>query len=127
MKRTALGPALCGVIMTLAAAPAFAQDAPPCVVSGSPPSGWGFPSTGYIMIPSGSSCLLTLNIAGEIFGSSVSQNPQYGTLQRIDRSSYVYSSQAGYSGGDTFSIQATGTSQEAGSGTSVLTFNATVQ
>ena len=43
--------------LVVAAAPALAQNASQCVVSGSPPAGWGFSSMGYIMIPSGGSCL----------------------------------------------------------------------
>jgi hypothetical protein len=109
-----------------AAAPALAQNAPQCVVSGSPPAGWGFNSMGYIEIASGSSCLFTVNVTGEILNSSVSQNPAHGTLQQLDASSFVYTSQAGYKGSDTFSVQATGKSPTS-SGASVITINATLQ
>src|SRR5215475_9150953 len=105
-----------------AASPVFAQNAPQCVVSGSPPAGWGFNSIGYIQIASGSSCLLTVNITGEISNSNVSQNPAHGTLQQLDLSSFVYTSQAGYSGSDSFSVQATGTSPTS-TGVSVITIN----
>jgi hypothetical protein len=108
------------------AAPALAQNAPQCVVSGSPPAGWGFNSIGYIEIASGSSCLFAVNINGEILSSSVSQTPANGTLQQLDLSSFLYTSQAGYRGGDTFSVQATGRSQTS-SGSSVITINATLQ
>ena len=37
--------------LVAAETPALAQNQ--CVVSGSPPAGWGFNSMGYIMIPSG--------------------------------------------------------------------------
>ena len=84
-------------------APALAQSAPQCVVSGSPPAGWGFNSIGYIEIASGSSCLFTVNINGEILSSSVSQAPANGTLQQLDLSSFLYTSQAGY--GATTTIQ----------------------
>ena len=110
----------------VAASPAFAQNAPQCVVSGSPPAGWGFNSTGYIEIASGASCLFSVNITGEILSSSVSQNPAHGTLQQLNASSFVYTSQAGYTGSDTFSVQATGKSQTS-SGASVITINATLQ
>ena len=108
------------------APPAHAQNAPQCVVSGSTPAGWGFNSIGYIQIPSGSSCLFTVNITGEILNSSVAQNPAHGTLQQLDASSFVYTSQAGYTGGDTFSVRATGNSPTS-SGVSVFTINATLQ
>jgi hypothetical protein len=109
-----------------AAAPALSQNAPQCVVSGSPPAGWGFNSIGYIQIASGSSCLFTVNITGEILNSSVAQAPAHGTLQQLDMSSFVYTSRAGYSGSDTFSVQATGKSPTS-SGASVITINATLQ
>ena len=120
----------CSVLMAaatgFAAAPALAQNAVQCVVSGSAPAGWGFNSIGYIEIASGSSCQFSVNITGEILSSSVSQNPAHGTLQQINVSSFLYTSQAGYSGRDTFSVQATGKSQTA-SGTSIITINATLQ
>ncbi|WP_143199575.1 Ig-like domain-containing protein [Bradyrhizobium sp. NAS80.1] len=112
--------------LVAATATALAQNVPQCVVSGSPPAGWGFNSIGYIEIPSGSGCLLTVNINGAIQTSGVSQNPAHGTLQQLDASSFLYTSQAGYSGGDSFSIQATGMSQT-GSGSTVITINATLQ
>ena len=122
----------CSVLMmaalglVVAAPPALAQNAPQCVVSGSPPAGWGFNSIGYIEIASGGSCMFSVNIGGEIFSSSVAQNPAHGTLQRLDVSSYVYTSEAGYRGRDAFSVQATGKSPTS-SGTSVVTINATLQ
>jgi Bacterial Ig domain len=128
MKAAALGRTLCGglLILMLAAPPALGQNPAQCVVSGSPPAGWGVNSIGYIMIASGESCVFSVNVTGEILSSGVSQNPQHGTLQQLDTASFVYTSLAGYSGGDTFSVQATGTSQT-GSGTSVVTINATLQ
>ena len=112
--------------LVAAAAPALSQNAPQCVVSGSPPAGWGFNSIGYIQIASGGSCLFTVNIAGEVLSSSVSQNPAHGTLQQLNVSSFVYTSQAGYRGSDIFSVQANGKSPTS-SGTSVITVNATLQ
>jgi hypothetical protein len=126
IKRTRLVLIAAMLGMAALAAPALAQNAPQCVVSGSPPAGWGFNSIGYIEIASGSSCLFTVNINGEILSSSVSQTPANGTLQQLDLSSFLYTSQAGYRGRDTFSIQATGRSQTS-SGASVITINATLQ
>ena len=110
----------------VAASTAFTQNAPQCVVSGSPPAGWGFNSIGYIQVASGSSCLFTLNTTGEVLSSSVAQNPAHGTLQQVSVSSFIYTSQAGYTGSDTFSVQATGQSPTS-SGASVFTINATLQ
>ena len=104
---------------------ASAQNAPQCPMSGSP-SDWGVNSIGYIQINSGSSCLFALSVRGEILSSNVSQRPRHGSLQRINRSSYVYTSRAGYRGQDTFSVRATGQGPY-GSGTSVITVNATLQ
>jgi Bacterial Ig domain len=112
--------------LVAAATPALAQNVPQCVVSGSAPAGWGFNSIGYIEIASGGSCLFTVNITGEILSSSVSQNPAHGTLQQLNVSSFVYTSQAGYRGSDTFSVQATGKSPTS-SGASVITINASLQ
>jgi len=110
----------------VAASTAFAQNAPQCVVSGSPPAGWGSNSIGYIEIASGGSCMFSVNITGEILSSNVSQNPAHGSLQQLNASSFVYTSETGYRGRDTFSVQATGKSQTS-SGTSVITINATLQ
>ena len=110
----------------VAASPAFTQNAPQCVVSGSPPAGWGFNSIGYIEIASGGSCMLSFNITGEILSSSVFQHPAHGTLQQLNLSSFIYTSEAGYRGRDAFSVQATGKSQTS-SGASVFTINATLQ
>jgi hypothetical protein len=112
--------------MVVSFVPALSQNAPQCVVSGSAPAGWGFNSIGYIEIASGSSCLFAVNIDGEILSSSVSQTPANGTLQQLDLSSFLYTSQAGYRGRDTFSVQATGRSQSS-SGSSVITINATLR
>ena len=113
------------LVLVAVATPALAQNAPQCPVSGSP-SDWGVNSVGYIQINSGGSCLFSLNVRGEIMSSSVSQRPAHGRLQRIDRASYVYRSNAGYRGSDTFAVQATGKGPYS-SGTSVITVNATLQ
>jgi hypothetical protein len=126
MARARSGLIAAALASIAAATAAMAQNATQCVVSGSPPAGWGFNSIGYIQIAAGSSCLFTINTTGEILNSSVSQNPAHGTLQQVDVSSYLYTSQAGYSGNDTFSVQATGNSPTS-SGASVFTINATLQ
>ena len=126
MIRACSVPIMAALGLVVAAAPALAQNAPQCVVSGSPPAGWGFNSIGYIEIASGGSCMFTVNIGGEILSSSVSQNPAHGTLQQLNVSSFAYTSEAGYRGSDTFSVQATGKSQTS-SGASVVTINATLQ
>jgi hypothetical protein len=48
---------MAALALVVAAAPALAQNAPQCVVSGSSPAGWGFNSIGYIEIASGGSCM----------------------------------------------------------------------
>ena len=106
------------------ASPALAQNQ--CPIDGSP-TDWGFNMTGAIAINSGGSCLFSLPTRGEILSSSVAQRPAHGTLQRIDRASYVYRSRAGFRGSDSFAIRANGNSQMGGSGTSVFTIQATIQ
>jgi hypothetical protein len=126
MIRACSVPIMAALGLVVAAAPALAQNAPQCVVSGSSPAGWGFNSIGYIEIASGGSCMFPVNITGEILSSSVSQNPTHGTLQQLNLSSFIYTSEAGYRGKDAFSVQATGKSQTS-SGTSIITINATLQ
>ena len=104
---------------------ASAQNAPQCPMAGSP-SDWGVNSIGYIQINSGGSCLFALSVRGEILSSNVSQRPSHGSLRRINRSSYIYTSRAGYRGQDTFSVRATGKGPYS-SGTSIITINATLQ
>ena len=117
---------LAGALLLVAVAtPALAQNASQCPVSGTP-SDWGINSVGYIQVNSGGSCLFSLNVRGEILSSSASQRPAHGRLQRIDRASYVYRSNAGYRGSDTFSVRATGKGPY-GSGTSIITINASLQ
>ena len=56
--------------------------------------------------------MFSVNIGGEILSSSVSQNPAHGSLQQLNVSSFVYTSEVGYRGGDTFSVQASGKSSD---------------
>jgi hypothetical protein len=125
VMRTSSRLAAAALGLAVAAAPAFAQTARQCVVSGTP-STWGADSTGNIAIASGGGCLFSLKMNGEVLSSSVSQKPAHGTLQQTNVSSFVYKSQAGYRGNDTFSVKATGKSR-LGSGTSIITINATLQ
>ena len=117
---------IAAMAFVIAAVPGSAQNAPQCVVSGSQPAGWGFNSVGYIEIASGGSCMFSISTAGEILSSSVSQGPAHGTLRQVDMSSFVYTSEAGFRGRDTFSVQATGKSPTS-AGASVFTINATLQ
>jgi len=126
MIRACSVPIMAALGLVVAAAPALAQNAPQCVVSGSSPAGWGFNSIGYIEIASGGSCMFSANITGKVLSSSISQNPTHGTLQQLNPSSFIYTSEAGYRGKDAFSVQATGKSQTS-SGTSIITINATLQ
>ena len=110
MIRACLALIMAALALVVAAAPAPAQNGPQCVVSGSPPAGWGSNSIGYIEIASGGSCMFSVNITGEILSSSISGNPAHGALQQLNQSSFIYTSEAGYRGRDAFSVQATGKS-----------------
>ena len=111
--------------LTVAAVPSLAQEARRCVVQGTP-SSWGIDSTGAIAIAAGGSCLFSLRTGGEVLNSRIAQKPAHGTLRQLNVSSFVYKSEAGYRGQDTFSVQATGKSR-LGSGSSLITINATLR
>ena len=102
-----------------------AQAASECPASGTL-SDWGVNSTGYFNVASGGTCLFPIRMQGEVKSSSVKQKPAHGTLKQLNASTFEYTAKAGFKGADTFSVQATGKGPT-GSGTSVITMNATVQ
>jgi hypothetical protein len=54
------------------------------------------------------------------------QKPEHGRLLQLNESTFEYTANAGYTGTDTFSVQATGKGPKA-SGTSIITMIATVR
>ena len=118
------------VLMLVVTAPSLtsipsAQAASECPTSGTL-SSWGADSTGFFNVASGETCLFSVRMLGEIQISSIAKKPANGTLKRLDVSTYEYTAKAGYKGPDTFAVQATGTGPT-GSGTSIITMNATVK
>ncbi|WP_258761865.1 Ig-like domain-containing protein [Bradyrhizobium arachidis] len=105
--------------------PLSAQAASECPVVGTM-SSWGVNSTGYFNVSSGGRCLFPVKLDGVIAGSTVSQKPAHGTLKKVNASTYTYTAKAGYKGNDAFAVSFTGKGPS-GSGTSVITLNATVQ
>ncbi len=112
------------------AAPSFvsvssAQAASECPVAGTL-STWGINSKGVFNVASGGACLFPLRIEGVIASSSIVQEPEHGTLNQLNESTFEYTANAGYIGIDTFSVQVTGKGPTA-SGTSIITMIATVR
>ncbi len=89
-------------------------------------SSWGVNSTGYFSISSGGTCLFPVKMDGVIAKSAISQKPAHGTLKKLNTSTYSYTAKQGYKGSDAFAVSFTGKGPS-GSGTSVITMNATVQ
>ena len=118
------------VLMLVVVAPSLASNQSAQAASECPTSGtlssWGADSTSHFNVASGETCLLPIRMQGEIQISSIAKEPANGTLKRLDVSTYEYKSKAGYKGPYTFAIQATGTGPT-GSGTSIITMNATVK
>ncbi|MBI5261566.1 MAG: hypothetical protein HY852_07090 [Bradyrhizobium sp.] len=111
------------VALTLMPVSAFAASE--CRVTGSP-SVFGVNMTGYFAVASGETCLFPIRIPGMMTSSGITQKPAHGTLRRLNVTTYTYTAARGYKGPDTFAIQGTGKGPN-GSGTSVITVNATIQ
>ncbi|WP_445220007.1 hypothetical protein ACKWRH_07745 [Bradyrhizobium sp. Pa8] len=70
--------------------------------------------------------LLPLKMDGLIAASKISQKPAHAALKKLNVSTYTYTAKAGYKSSDAFAVSFTGKGPS-GSGTSVITMNATVQ
>ena len=103
---------------------AGAQDQCPVIGSAST---WGFPGTGYFDVPPGGACLFSLNINGEIQSATIAKAPLNGSLNMENVSTYTYRPNPGFTGTDSFAIEATGKDIGGPVGTSVITMNATVR
>jgi hypothetical protein len=119
-----------GIAMGLALIASFvttpARTQTQCPVIGSA-STWGFPGTGYFDVSPGGACLFSLNVQGEILNSTISKTPSNGRLNMMNVSTYTYTPNPGFTGTDSFAIEATGKSIGGPVGTSVITMNATVR
>jgi hypothetical protein len=62
---------------------------------------------------------------GVVRNSRITVRPKNGTARMLDATSFEYKAKRGYTGPDTFAIEATGSSQF-GSGKSVVTMNVAV-
>jgi len=87
---------------------------------------WGENSTGYIDLTSGGSCRFPLRMGGTVSDSGILQKPAHGKLKKLNPSTFEYTAKARYKGSDTFAIKATGQGPT-GSGTSVITVQATIK
>ncbi|WFU71198.1 Ig-like domain-containing protein [Bradyrhizobium sp. CB2312] len=112
-------------LAVLGSMPISARAASECPVTGVM-SSWGVNSTGYFSVSSGGTCLFPVKMDGVIASSNISQKPAHGTLKKLNASTYTYTAKAGYKGSDAFAVSFRGKGPS-GSGTSVVTLNATVQ
>lgn len=96
-----------------------------CQIEGFPAE-WGIDSSGEFVIGSGGSCQISIPIGGQIQASNMLQRPSHGRLQQVDMATYVYISEGGFRGRDTFAIRMTG-SGPTSSGTSTIRLTADVQ
>jgi hypothetical protein len=112
-------------VAALGLTPISAFAASECRVTGSP-SEFGVDMTGYFAVASGETCLFPIRIPGMMDSSGISQKPSHGTLRKLNVTTYTYTAARGYKGSDTFAIHAAGKGP-IGSGTSIVTVNATIQ
>ncbi len=89
------------------------------------PADWGENSTADIDLKSRESCLFQIR-KRTVNNSEISQKPVHGKLKRLNISTFQYTAKAKYKGSDMFAIKATGQGPR-GSGTSVITVNATIK
>jgi hypothetical protein len=111
--------------VALALTPIAALAASDCRVTGSP-SAFGVNMTAYFGIGSGQTCRFPMRIPGMMKSSGISQKPAHGTLRQLNVTTFTYTANASYKGADTFAIYGTGEGPY-GSGTSIMTVNATIQ
>jgi hypothetical protein len=112
-------------VVAFALSPIAALAYSECRVTGSP-SPFGVNMTAYFGIASGKTCRLPIRIPGMMKSSGISQSPAHGTLRQLNVTTFAYTANASYKGADTFAIYGTGEGPY-GSGTSIMTVNATVR
>jgi hypothetical protein len=101
-----------------------ASAASECRVTGSP-SAFGVNMIAYFGIASGQTCRFPMRIPGMMKSSGISQAPAHGTLGQLNVTTFTYTAARGYKGSDSFAIYGTGEGPY-GSGTSIMTVNATI-
>ncbi len=90
------------------------------------PAEWGINSSGAFVIGSGESRQISIPIGGRIEASNVMQNPAHGRVEQINLANYVYVSEAGFRGRDSFVLEITGAGPSS-SGTSRVSLAADVR
>lgn len=105
-----------------AVTPAQAEE---CNVATSP-SAWGTAMSGTFEIPAGESCSYGIRMNGIVNSSRISRPAQHGSARMLDVSTFEYQSRDGYTGPDSFAIEANGRSPSA-SGTSIITLHVVVR
>jgi hypothetical protein len=90
------------------------------------PAEWGISSSGEFVIGSGESCQMSIPIGGRIQAANVVQKPAHGRVEQINLANYVYVSEAGFRGRDSFVLEITG-SGPSSAGTSRVSLTAEVR
>ena len=121
MRPVLLVQALVG-LSCLAFAPAEAAE---CFVSGTY-SAWGADTTLTVAINAGQSCTHGFRIRGVVYSSRIASPPRHGSAKLLNISTMEYRAAAGYSGSDSFVIEARG-SAPGSSGTSNITIDVVIQ
>ena len=111
-------------VMLLFAGPALAQSM--CVVAGNRPI-MGANMNAAFEVQAGQGCMSDISPQGSLSSSEISQRPQNGSLNMVDKDTWTYTPAPGYSGTDSVSITATGQSIDQKPGTSVLSYRVTVK
>jgi hypothetical protein len=112
-------------VAALGAMPFASVQAAECIVVGHRAT-FGSNSTGNFEVSSGQSCHYAFDLRGAVASSKIATPARHGTVRMIDLSSFEYKPNAGFTGSDSFAIEATGESQT-GKGRSVLTMNVRVK
>jgi hypothetical protein len=99
-------------------------QAPWCLGSGNPLS-FGVNATAYIGLASGASCTFGYGGMGTVQSARITTGAAHGTVRMLTVTMLEYRSKPGFKGTDSFVVTVTGTGPF-GSGTSVVTVNATV-
>ncbi|MBZ6075742.1 Ig-like domain-containing protein [Microvirga puerhi] len=113
-------------MMLLSVGPALAQAQAMCIVAGNQPI-MGANMTADFDVQAGQGCMYDITPRGTLSSSEISQRPQHGTLQMIDKDTWTYTPAPGYRGPDNFVITAQGQSIDEKPGTSMLNYRVNVR
>ncbi|EIM25894.1 Ig-like domain-containing protein [Microvirga lotononidis] len=113
-------------VALLCAGSALAQAPAMCVIEGNQAI-MGANMNAAFDVQAGQGCMSDLTPQGTLTRSEISQRPQHGTLNMVDKDTWTYTPAPGYSGPDSFAITATGQSIDEKPGTSVFSYRVNVR